>query len=218
MDLFRDKLLLTKEYYEKKPLTPEEETLTQQLNLSPLDKKEEEPEEEQEPPGRYLGHDVLQGKIVGLYFSAGWCPPCQKFTPLLCALYDDLIARKSNFEVVFLSFDKNETEMEGYFRQAHRNWYVLPFDDPFKDELKLKYNVTAVPKFIIINKDGEIISSKGRKEVQDKGVIAFRNWTQTASILEAKQSQAQIVSENTGGDPAKTVQFVEESPEVTNES
>lgn len=133
MDLFRDKFLLTKEYYEKKPVTPEEETLTQQLNLSPLDKKEEEPEEEKITPGRFLGHEALQGKIVGIYFSAGWCPPCQQFTPLLCTLYDELIARKSNFEVVFLSFDKNETDMETYFRQNHRNWYALPFDDPFRE-------------------------------------------------------------------------------------
>lgn len=57
-------------------------------------------------------------------------------------------------------------------------------------ELKLKYNVTAVPKFFIINKDGEIITSKGRKEVQDKGIIAFRNWQQAALVYEAKLAQA----------------------------
>lgn len=71
-----------------------------------------------------------------------------------------------------------------------------------------------MPKLIIITKDGEIISAKGRKEVQDKGVIAFRNWALTANILEAKQSQAQNAIENTGSEGAKTVQFVEEEPEV----
>lgn len=133
MDLFRDKCLLTKEYFEKKPITPEEETLTQQLNLTPIDKKEEESEEEKEIPGRVLGHEVLQGKIVGLYFSAGWCPPCQLFTPLLCNIYDELKNRKANFEIVFLSFDKTEDEMENYYRQKHRDWFALPFDDTFKE-------------------------------------------------------------------------------------
>lgn len=66
----------------------------------------------------------------------------------------------------------------------------------------MKYNVTAVPKFIIINKDGEVISLKGRKEVQDKGVIAFRNWTQAASIYEAKLSQTTAENNKTEGNKA----------------
>ena len=133
MDLFRDKQLYTKEYYEKKPVTPEEETLTQQLNLTPIDAKTEEPEEEKIVPGLVLGHEVLNGKIVGLYYSAGWCPPCQQFTPLLGELYEELKNRNANFEVVFLSFDKNAEEMEAYFRSKHKDWYVLPFDDPMKE-------------------------------------------------------------------------------------
>ena len=131
MELFRDKHLYTKEYYEKKPVTPEEETLTQQLNLTSAEPEEEE--EGKEIPGLVLGHEVLNGKIVGLYFSAGWCPPCQQFTPQLGELYEELKNRNANFEVVFLSFDKTPDDMEAYFRSKHKDWYVLPFDDPLKE-------------------------------------------------------------------------------------
>ncbi|EYC15574.1 hypothetical protein Y032_0036g3220 [Ancylostoma ceylanicum] len=27
--------------------------------------------------------EVLKDKVVGLYFSAHWCPPCRQFTPVL---------------------------------------------------------------------------------------------------------------------------------------
>jgi len=31
---------------------------------------------------------VVQGQtVIGLYFSADWCPPCRHFTPLLTNLY-----------------------------------------------------------------------------------------------------------------------------------
>lgn len=204
MELFRDKFLVTKEYFEKKPVTPESETLTQQLNLAPLDKNTEEKEETPIPPGRVLGHEALQGKLVGLYFSASWCPPCQMFIPQLCDMYNELLKRKANFEIVFLSFDKNETEMEMYFRSKQGNWHALPFDDPFKEELKVKYNVTAIPRFIVIHPDGEVITAKGRKEVQDKGIIAFRNWQQTANIYESKQALTTLADSNNIDQPNGT--------------
>lgn len=117
----------------RKPVTPKKEALTQPLNLTPADAKTGEPEREKVISGRVIGHEVLNGKIVGLYFSAGWCPPCQQFTSLLGRLYEELKNRSANFEVVFLSFDKNADDMEIYFRSKHKDWYALPFDDPLKE-------------------------------------------------------------------------------------
>ncbi|PON38522.1 Thioredoxin-like fold containing protein [Parasponia andersonii] len=34
--------------------------------------------------------DNLKGKMLGLYFSASWCRQCQKFTPDLVEVYDEL--------------------------------------------------------------------------------------------------------------------------------
>eukprot|EP00658_Telonema_sp_P-2_P030269 TRINITY_DN22890_c0_g1_i2.p1 TRINITY_DN22890_c0_g1~~TRINITY_DN22890_c0_g1_i2.p1 ORF type:complete len:290 (+),score=62.87 TRINITY_DN22890_c0_g1_i2:182-1051(+) len=38
-------------------------------------------------------HAALPGKLVGLYFSAHWCPPCRQFTP--CLLYTSPSPRDS---------------------------------------------------------------------------------------------------------------------------
>ncbi|KAF2978075.1 hypothetical protein EK904_008498 [Melospiza melodia maxima] len=62
--------------------------------------------------------EALQNKVVGLYFSAGWCSP----------------------------------------------------------DLKKKYNITAIPKLVIVKQTGEVITDKGRKQIRDKGLSCFRNW------------------------------------------
>ena len=54
---------------------------------------------------------ALAGKrFVALYFSAHWCGPCRKFTPLLSVCYEDQ-PEKDEVEVVFVSSDH---DVEGF--------------------------------------------------------------------------------------------------------
>ncbi|XP_029767549.1 nucleoredoxin-like protein 2 isoform X2 [Terrapene carolina triunguis] len=79
--------------------------------------------------------EVLQNKIVGLYFSAGWCSPCRDFTPILCDFYSELLegARPpAPFEIVFISSDRSPEEMVEYMHDMHGDWLALPFHDPYK--------------------------------------------------------------------------------------
>ena len=39
-----------------------------------------------------LRGEAHEGKVIGLYFSAHWCPPCKTFTPLLVKTYEKLKA------------------------------------------------------------------------------------------------------------------------------
>lgn len=67
-----------------------------------------------------------EGKTVGLYFSAHWCPPCRGFTPKLAEFYKKYHAEK-NFEIVFVSSDKNEGDFKGYYEEMP--WLALPFSE-----------------------------------------------------------------------------------------
>ena len=59
--------------------------------------------------------DALEGKIVGIYFSAHWCPPCRGFTPVLKDAYEDLKEQDKNFEIVFVSSDRDQASFDVSF-------------------------------------------------------------------------------------------------------
>ncbi|XP_021345285.1 nucleoredoxin-like protein 2 [Mizuhopecten yessoensis] len=141
--------------------------------------------------GRVEALKAIEKKLVGLYFSAGWCPPCRQFTPLLKDFYEETQRRSAPFEVVFVSCDKKEEDMASYYRESHGDWLVVPFGDQLQDDLKTRFNITAVPKLIIVNNAGDVITLKGRKEIQDKGIVCFRTWQEIATFRENRsKSQA----------------------------
>ncbi len=65
--------------------------------------------------GEKVGIESLDKKIVGIYFSAHWCPPCRGFTPVLAKAYNELQAQNKAFEIVFLSSDQDAASFAVYF-------------------------------------------------------------------------------------------------------
>uniref|UniRef100_A0A183G8J2 Thioredoxin-like_fold domain-containing protein n=1 Tax=Heligmosomoides polygyrus TaxID=6339 RepID=A0A183G8J2_HELPZ len=67
--------------------------------------------------------------LVALYFSAHWCPPCRKFTPILKSFYNELLSSEK-FEVVFVSDDHTEEELKEYMEECHGDWFCIPYGSP----------------------------------------------------------------------------------------
>jgi nucleoredoxin len=70
----------------------------------------------------------LKGKVIGLYFSAHWCPPCRGFTPKLCEWYANFKKtheKKDDFELVFVSSDRDEQSFKEYHNEM--NFWAVPF-------------------------------------------------------------------------------------------
>ena len=71
---------------------------------------------------------VGEGKVVGLYFSAHWCPPCQGFTPKLVDFYQGFKQRTDKgdcLEIVYISSDKDEEQFTEYFNSMP--WLAVPY-------------------------------------------------------------------------------------------
>ena len=100
----------------------------------------------------------LEEKIIGLYFSAGWCPPCRTFSPTLKEFREQ---NKEDFEVVMVSADRNIDEQLQYMQSTKMPWPALPFDSPLITSLAERYAAEAVPHLVLLNAEGDLITEDG---------------------------------------------------------
>lgn len=113
--------------------------------------------------GEDLTEEALKGKVIGIYFSAHWCPPCKAFTPRLVEFYNKMKTAGKNFEVIFSSSDRNEDSFKEYF--GSMPWLALPFQDSRCKQLSTAFQVSGIPMLIIMDEDGNVITSQGRSAV-----------------------------------------------------
>jgi len=121
--------------------------------------------------------EVLYNKVVVLYFSAKWCPPCKVLTPLLRNLYLDEVKKvKLPVEVIFVSSDTDKEEMRNYFKEEQPDWYAVPFDAEGADELLKRFEIDSVPALVVMGRDGKIVTSDGKREIVKKQGKVFAEW------------------------------------------
>jgi thiol-disulfide isomerase/thioredoxin len=126
--------------------------------------------------GKTVSVDALAGKTVGIYFSAHWCPPCKAFTPILVDFHKKMTQQGKPFEIVFVSSDRDKGAMDGYMKEMDMPWLALPFGDDHKPALSKKYKVSGIPKLVIIDAEGKLVTENGRGDVTKSGAKAFADW------------------------------------------
>jgi nucleoredoxin len=122
-----------------------------------------------------VGLEAIQGRTLGIYFSAHWCPPCRGFTPKLVDTYKKARAAGNDFEVVFVSSDKDQAAFDEYF--AEMPWLAIPHGDTRKDALNKFFEVEGIPTLVIVEADtGRVINSDGRSAVDSDPEAAEFPW------------------------------------------
>ena len=119
--------------------------------------------------------EALNGKNVMVYFSAHWCPPCKAFTPKLSTFYTSLKASNPDFELVFVSSDRDEEAFNEYYSEMP--FLSLPFSDrDRKATLSKKFKVSGIPSLVVLGSDGSTITTDGRSGVADDPTGAKFPW------------------------------------------
>lgn len=103
--------------------------------------------------------DALKDKrLVLLYFSAGWCPPCHQFTPKLVEFYNAHGGGKE-FEVIFVSSDPDAKKMQAYVDEYKMPWLAVKHDQVKASGLQERYAGNGIPDLEMLDGNGQVLSS-----------------------------------------------------------
>lgn len=103
--------------------------------------------------------EALKGKVVAVYFSAQWCPPCRGFTPELVKFAE---ANKGKLAVVFVSSDRTPEAQVKYMTEYKMPWAATPHRSPSGRALGEQHGVRGIPTLLVFGKDGALVTKNGR--------------------------------------------------------
>ncbi|KAF4032299.1 Thioredoxin-like [Phytophthora infestans] len=97
------------------------------------------------------------------------------FTPFLSAVYDDMIEQHPEFELIFISSDRDPSQYAEYYNEMP--FLALPFDERAANQaISTKYGVTGIPMLVFVNAEGETISLDGRTVVANSRGDVEKLW------------------------------------------
>ena len=106
------------------------------------------------------------GKLLMIYLSMHDCPGCLEFTPLLVDLYEEMNEDKKEFEVVFMSGDKQEDVFKSYY--AEMPWLAIPFKDRRMKQVVRRFGIKGLPRLIVLDaKTHEVLNSDACESVTE---------------------------------------------------
>ena len=123
--------------------------------------------------GTNNGSSLQSAQLIGIYFSAHWCPPCRNFTPVLAEFYNKVNASGKVFEIVFASSDQDEMSFKNYL--STMPWIAIISSSVIRS-LQTKFGVFGIPRLVILKPDGTVVVDNAKSEVTNKGLNAWLDW------------------------------------------
>jgi thiol-disulfide isomerase/thioredoxin len=118
--------------------------------------------------------------LVLLYFSAAWCPPCRRFSPILKSFYHAVNRDKpSSLAIVYVSADHGRSQFEEYF--GTMPWYALPWSSSsYKSRLNSQFGIYGIPALVLLTKNREYVRAK--TDLRSSIVAAVQNEASLALV------------------------------------
>jgi thiol-disulfide isomerase/thioredoxin len=102
--------------------------------------------------------DVIgKGKLTYIDFWATWCGPCCMEIPYVEKLVEKY-KHNPKIEFISISLDKDLKKWHQKLEKDNPAWRQFVIPDNFESEFAKEYNITAIPRFMIFDGEGKIIT------------------------------------------------------------
>ena len=123
--------------------------------------------------GNVVSSEEIEGKYIGLYFSASWCGPCRSFTPKLIKFKEE---HNAKFEVILIGSDGSAKAQANYMKKYKMPWLALKNQSDAARGLSQALDVEYIPYLVVLNPDGEVVTKNGKADIARLGLSAFSAW------------------------------------------
>lgn len=142
--------------------------------------------------GSSVSRESLKGKTVCLYFGSRWCTVCRGFTPIVKEFYERYTRGSDDFEVIFVSHDKDEASMHEHFRTDHGDYLAIPFENRRgRALLSSMFHIRDLPRLVVLSPDGSVLNpSAGAAITAGAAAVRASGWTTPQALPRAETQGA----------------------------
>lgn len=125
----------------------------------------------QDAKGKTWRLSDFRGKAVYVDCWATWCGPCCMEIPYMEKLYAKLKSDK-RVELISVSLDDNKADWLKKLKADKPAWKQFICSDSFDSALAKNYDIDAIPRFLFIDKDGNVLSLDAPRP-SDEEIVEF---------------------------------------------
>jgi thiol-disulfide isomerase/thioredoxin len=157
----------------------------------------------------------FKGKMLFIDFWASWCAPCKAQIPHI----KELEKQYAGKDIVFasVSLDVNKSAWLKAVNDENLHGAVLYAEGAFKNPFPVHYGIQAIPRFMLIDANGKVISDNMPKPQDRKAVTAMIDadlYNQELDKVLAKHFEALGASSLKGGNTLH-IKMVQTIPGIT---
>jgi peroxiredoxin len=118
--------------------------------------------------GKPQSPDRFQGQVLLIDFWATWCGPCKGELPNVKAVYDKF--HDKGFAILGVSLDEDKEALQKFVKDQNVPWPQLFDGKGWKNEIAQLYNVNAIPRTLLLDRQGVIRHVNLRGPALEKAV------------------------------------------------